>query len=166
MSNSVVLKHPAEFFTLGSRHLRLCPCDHRWSYLQRHGLVDRFMDHCMQLVVEPLYTKRCCDRFEIAAANAIAFVVNRTHQEFPVKVGLSRFMNEGERCVTLSVDGHPLPELPIDLPTPSDPDLMRYNIKHHFAHARILAQADGYMICWDDRILQLDLSWSEQAKIQ
>lgn len=162
MSHAVVLKCPPDFHTLGRNDVCVGQAvEAHWHLWRKGRLTDNAIANCMEFLTHRTYSGRLLERFKEAAGEAIPYVAKRTHPEVRLRISLLRFTKEGERCVALTVDSLPLPGLAIEIPSPTDPDLLQPNLRRHFAHARILAHVDGYMIVSNSAILQLMLSWSE-----
>lgn len=162
MHGIVTLKYPPDFMTLGRNSVLIGPTAQRsWRYLDRRQITDRAITNCLMYLSERYYSASLRERFADAASEAIPFVVHHSHPEQPIQISLTRFTKQGERVVTLIVDGMPLPGDDIELPSPTDPDLTTPNWRHLFAHAYILPRVDAYVLVAAAPILQLNLAWSE-----
>ncbi len=161
MKGITVLKCPADFFVPGPKHYFSSQTHLQWHIMDRSNVTAHAIAICMEHLTHPHYSRRLLERFSEAAGDAIPFVKNRSHPDLPLNIGLTRFTSQGQRCLGLVVDSLPLPELPIDIPSPTDPYLVVPNFGHYMTHALIMRQVDGYIVHWNDLILQLTLSWSE-----
>lgn len=165
MPHAIILKCPPDFHTLGRNDVCVGQAaEGHWSFWRHGTLTDNVIAVCMEFLTAGSYSARLLERFKEAAGEAIPFVAKRSHPEERLHISLLRFTKEGERCVALTVDSLPLPGLKIELPSPTDPDLLKPNLYRHFAHARILPAVDGYMIVSNATVLQLILSWSESVQ--
>lgn len=173
MSNIVVLKCPADFLSLGENSdPRRRPVFNGWLYRDRGHLTAQAIADCSEFICQPGYSLAFERRFHEALAEAIPFVSRRSQPSEPVRLGLIRFNNFGQRCVILTVDSIPSVDLHLELPDPDDPSLgdpmldainpARPKLKRFYTHAQILRYVDGYMIIYEPEVvLQLELSWSE-----
>lgn len=173
MSTIVVLRCPADFLHLGENaDYRRRPTFNGWLYRDRRHLTAQAIADCSEFICRPAYSSAFEQRFRHTLAEAIPFVSRRTEPREPVRLGLIRFNNFGQRCVILTIDGIPPVDLELTLPEPGDPmlgdpmfdaiDPVRPQLKPCYTHAQILRCVDGYMIIYEPTVvLQLELSWSE-----
>lgn len=162
MMRSIVLKRPADFFRVGQDQVflgRTSACE--WTFPKHSGLVERVIDVCFAHVTPEAYSPELRERFLGSAGLAIAFVINHSDPADQLRVGLHRFTNEGEHCLTFVVDSHPHPLVPVIEPNPSDPTLYEPIQGKNLTHAWIIDQTDGYAFRHNEHKLQLELNWSE-----
>lgn len=162
----LVLKCPADFFTLGRNTVFSTNVVASYAPADHHRAPSDIMARSMEHVCPTSYSAGMCQRFSEGASEAISFVAKVTDPLKPLSISLVRFVNRGQRCIVLIVDGHMTPDHPIELPEATDDALVHPNPKRHLSHARIIRAADGYLITYDHpKILQLNLCWSESIAI-
>lgn len=162
MMHNVVLKRPADFFRVDKNQVflgRTSACE--WTFPKHNGLVERVLDACFAHVTPETYSSQLRERFLGSVGLATAFVINRSDPADQLRVGLFRYTNEGEHCLSFVVDSRPHPSVPVIHPNPNDPTLYEPIHGQNLTHAWIIDQTDGYEFRHNEHILQLELSWSE-----
>ena len=169
MLTMVAMKLPPTFTLLGPRRgVVLDSCAEKRTIVRSPTSLDD-TEAWLSQYIDGRYSPAFQHRVHEAVVWAVAFVLKNTHTDNPVWLVLTQFMNEGERCVSVVLDGLPWPNAMLQIPMSSEswlaePDMRTLTGYQHgwLTHAMILHHVDGYGIHHvRGTVLQLNMTWYE-----